>query len=470
MTTRPEPLSSEPPSPVRAGAAWPQLALVLLPAVAFYALLLRFYTAVPLIDDYWHLLAFALQWHETAGAGARLGLLLHAQVGPYKLIFDHALLGLQLGLFGKLNFPLMILLGNLTVLGIFVLLWKNTPRSDAGRSRFLPLLPVSLLLFSLNYSETVDWAVSGLQQPAVILFSLAAVHFLVKRPASTRDFVLACTFGLLASATYANGVLVWPVGLLFLLLRVRELPRARLLLQALAWSACFLASLFVYLSHSTGSGITARAPLLQQALFLLSFCGGGMENMHHRPVPYISVVLGVGIAAVLLLAVRSRYDRRNPYFFFSMLWIVATAVVVANARVGMGLHVSLSSRYKIYCDLLLIFCYEYGLDRFRARKEAAATAARPLRLYLGASIAAALVFCVGSDVVGGVFLAKRKQRAEAAMRAYLASPGSASPMFLVEDVLSPEELAQEDLARQELNDAVRAGIYTPPRPGEFGFF
>src|SRR5579875_1377703 len=222
------PARSEETAPARTGPAWPQLVLVLLPAIAFYVLLLRFYTAVPLIDDYWHLIAFALQWHGAAGAGTKLGLLLHTQVGPYKLIFDHYLVALQLDIFGRLNFPLMILLGNLTVLGIFALLWSNTPRERGSRHGLLVLLPVSLLLFSLNYAETVNWAVSGLQQPAVVLFSLAAVHFLVKPGSTVRDFVLACVFGLLASATYANGVLVFPVGLLFLLLEWRRTAAPRL--------------------------------------------------------------------------------------------------------------------------------------------------------------------------------------------------------------------------------------------------
>ena len=459
------PVSSEQSFAIRSRATWPQLALVFLPVVAFYGLLLRFYTAVPLIDDYWHLIVFALQWNSAARAGAKAGLVFHTQVGPYKLIFDHALVGLQLAVFGKLNFPLMVLLGNLTLLGIFALLWKSTPLDRSARFPLLALLPVSLLLFSLNYAETVDWAVSGLQQPAVILFSLAAVYFLVREADRTRNFLLACMFGLLASATYANGVLVWPVGILFFLLQIPQ--RGWQWPRMFVWCMCFGASLYVYLSHSTGSGVSAHVPLLQQAIFLLSFCGGGLENMHHRPVPYLSIVIGLGVVATVLLSIKTRYDRRNPYFFYSMLWLMLTAIVVSNARVGMGLQLSLSSRYKIYCDLLLIFCYEYGLGRYRQRSSRTPARRRP-PLFFGAWTAAALLFCLGSDAAGAKFLSTRKQRAETAMRAYLAAPESASPMFLVEDVLSPNEIKQEDMARQELNDAISEGIYTPPPANHLG--
>ena len=160
-------------------------------------------------------------------------------------------------------------------------------------------------------------------------------------------------------------------------------------------------------------------------------------------------------------SLRTRYDKLNPYAFYAMLWVMLTALVVANARVGMGMQLSLSSRYKIYCDLLLVFCYMYGLDRFSIGREGERQQRRA-RVYLGASVAVCLLINVGSDIAGGVFLKTRKQRAESAMRAYLAAPDTASPMFLVEDVLSPAELQSEDLARKQLNDAIAEGIYTPP--------
>ena len=48
------------------------------------------------------------------------------------------------------------------------------------------------------------------------------------------------------------------------------------------------------------------------------------------------------------------------------------------------------------------------------------------------------------------------------MRRYLAAPESASPMFVVEDVLNPAEVMEEEKARVELSEAIRLGIYAPP--------
>jgi hypothetical protein len=192
------------------------IALVLLPVAVTYLVLARVYTAVPVIDDYQHIFAFALNFQRASTLAGKLGLIFTTQVGPYKLIFDHALVGLQLLVWGRLDFPWLIFLGNLTPLGIFAVLWRKAVGGRWGGGRWvLLLLPVSLLLFGLNYAETLDWAISGLQQPMVILFSLAAIHFLVKAEASGWDLAWACGFGVLASTTYANGMIVWPVGRLW---------------------------------------------------------------------------------------------------------------------------------------------------------------------------------------------------------------------------------------------------------------
>jgi hypothetical protein len=431
---------------------WVQLVLVLLPVGVTYLVLARMYTAVPVIDDYQHIFAFALKFHRASSLAGKLGLIFTTQVGPYKLIFDHALVGLQLLVSGRLNFRVLILLGNLTPLGIFAVLWRNAETGPKGRRRLILLLPVSLLLFGLNYAETLDWAISGLQQPMVILFSLAAIHFLVKAEANDWDLVWACGLGVLASTTYANGMIVWPVGLVFLWVH-----RRRVVWMA-GWGAAFVAMLVVYLYRYQPDAATAHGAITKKAVFFVMFCGGALENMHHRPVPYVSVAVGLAALGVFVHAIRTRYDRRNAFFFYSTVWVLLTGVVVANARTAMGMELSMSSRYKIYCDLLLIFCYEYLLDRVFVRD----VGVKGRRWVMAAFVVAGVVFVAG-DFAGAKLLKTRKGRAEGAMRRYVASPQTASPMFVVEDVLNPAEVAEEETARVELSEAIREGIYTVPR-------
>jgi hypothetical protein len=433
----------------RSLTAWWQMLLVLLPAVAAYAVLWRCYTAVPIIDDYPELFVFAIGFTKAQGLVAKLGLLFTAQVGPYKLLLDHGLVALQLLLTGHMDLPVMIVLGNLMPIGIFALLWRHAEKNNTpARSRLLLLLPVSLLVFSMNYAETLDWAMIGLQHPAVIFFSMAALHFLVQH--SGKSFVLACGLAMLASATSANGLLLWPVGLLYLLLHDRRPARL------LGWCAAIAVTVFAYFFRFQPEGLSVQGTVAGKLMFFTMFCGGAMENMHHKPLPYLSLAIGAGVLLVIADAVRTRFDRRNPFVFFTAVWLLCTAIVVANGRAAMGLELSLSSRYKIFCDVLLACCYLYLLDRMAGLKLQ--------RWLVAASIAGALVVCVGGDVAGAKLLALRRSRAEAAMNNYAAAPQSASPMFVVEDELNPAEVMEEERARQELNEAIRLGIYKPTTP------
>ncbi len=432
---------------------WVQLGLVSLPAVAAYAILVRLYTSIPILDDYEMLFVFALAFAKAGTLAGKFGLLFTTQVGPYKLIFEHLLVGLQILWFRRMSFPAMIWAGNLMPLLISLLLWKHVEENrPPARNRVLVMLPVMLLLFCLNWAETLNFAVSGLQEQVVVLFSFAALHFLVKRGDQAGALAAACLFGVAATTAFPNGILVWPVGLAFLAMEDRNWVKFA------AWGAGFAVCLGAYAYRFQPVTIASKGTLAAKALFAAMFCGSAMENMHHRPVPYISVAIGLAVAAVFGHAVRTRFDRRNPFFFYAAVWMLATAAVVANGRAGAGLQQSLSSRYKIYCDLLLVFCYVYLLDRWHRRGDATA-----VRRFVGWSIAVGLMVGIGGDLAGAKALAVRKGRAERAWQGYLADPDRASPMFLVEETLSPGEIALEEKARVELNEAIRLGIYAPPR-------
>jgi hypothetical protein len=431
--------------------AWAQWLFVLLPPLVAYMVLARFYSAIPIIDDYPELFAFAIDFHKASGAMAKVAMLFTAQIGPYKLITDHAVVAAQLLLFGHMSLPAMIVLGNLMPLGTLWVIARNT---EGSKRHLLLLLPVSLLLFSLNYAETLDWAMIGLQHPAVIFFTLLSLHYLVMRAAGAKELILACGFAVLACATSANGLLLWPVGFGYLLMHDRRSAKLA------AWGSSFAITCAVYFYHFQPAALAARASIFGKLLFLVMFSGGALENMHHRPIPYISVVVGLFVLGVFLQSVRTRFDKRRPFFFFTSVWVLLTAAVVANARIGMGLELSLSSRYKIFCDLLLVLTYEYLLDSF-SRRRADGTKALP-KWFLPTATAVALVVFLGGAVAGGNLLAVRKARSEAALTRYYAAPMTASPMFVVEDVLRAGEVQDQDRARDELNEAIKLGIYKPP--------
>ena len=334
--------------------------VLLAPAAVFFAVLWATHTRSPILDDFDYLFPFAVQFQKTAGLGHKLLLLVTTQVGAYKAVSVYALLELQLAVLGHLSFPFMIVLGNLTIAGIFAVIARNLLRLGAVRRNLLFLLPVSLLIFNLNDAELLNWAVAGISPPMLVLLALLSIHFLVHPDRSAKNIVLAAAAACLASFTVINGLLLWPVGVLFLLLEERR-P-----LRWVVWLAAAALTGFVCFFHYQTAGLTVPSSVASKLLFFAMLCGGAIENMHHRPLPYISLAIGVfGIGAFVTACV-SRFDRRSPFVLYSMLWVVLTGLMIATARASMGVTVSLSSRYKIYCDLLLIFSYAFLSGPVRA--------------------------------------------------------------------------------------------------------
>jgi hypothetical protein len=231
-------------------------------------------------------------------------------------------------------------------------------------------------------------------------------------------------------------------------------------LKIALWTAAFCIMLALYLYHYVYPPPVPHTALGWKVLFFLSFSGGAVENMHGWPIPHLAIFVGTAICLVFADAVRTRYRAVNPFAFFSTLWIFFSAMLVASVRIAMGLQLSLSGRYKIYCDLLLIFCYAYLAQRLRV------SSLPPIRrraIYLTA-VTAIILFSLGSDVVGYKLLAKRRQRVLDGIAQYLSNPAAITPMINPNETTSPDMQLDQEQARIRLNRARESGIYTLPAP------
>jgi hypothetical protein len=224
------------------------------------------------------------------------------------------------------------------------------------------------------------------------------------------------------------------------------------------WTAVFCMMLALYLYHYVYPPPLPHTAFGWKVLFFLSFSGGAVENMHGWPVPHLAIFVGAAICLVFADAVRTRYREVNPFAFFSTIWIFLSAMLVAAIRIAMGLQLSLSGRYKIYCDLLLIFCYAYLAQRLRT---SSMTQMRRRTMYFGA-VSIIVLFSLGSDVVGYKLLEKRRQRVLDGISQYLANPAATTPMINPNETTSPEMQLDQEQARVRLNRALQTGIYALP--------
>ena len=188
---------------------------VALPAILFYGILFAKAINLPFQDDYEMILDFLNQMAERKSVSAKVAYFWSAQFNEYKLFLAHGIGWLQYTLFGHVNIELLCALGNGSVLLLAILLWKMfLPNHNDLVDRIALFIPVSWLLFQLQYVETLNWAMPSLSNLPVLFFSLGTIYFLVRETRRAFHGALVCL--ILAVGSLASGMVVIPVGLLIL--------------------------------------------------------------------------------------------------------------------------------------------------------------------------------------------------------------------------------------------------------------
>ncbi len=415
---------------------------IFLPLVAAFGVLYRQRLSVPYHDDYGVILSFANEYEQLHGFTAKALDIATKQTNDYKLGLVHFVVAIELGLTGRLNFAFLVTLGNVCLLAIACLLWRVYRREGIPlNQQLLEFVPISLLLFSLTYWETVNWAMAGLQNFSVILFSLLAIYFLVPREMKSRGapiLLFGCMSAILAAFSSANGFLLAPVGLLLLL-------RRRAFVASAVWCISFVLPIAAYRYHYVPYHVSVttmhRGSYVGKVAYYFAFLGCAIQQR------WLAAILGLVIFAVLVLAARSGFERTNPISSYLSLWILLTAAPVAWLRQG------IASRYSIYSLLLLISCYWFVMQYLSGRGFSR-------KRFCVMSIVLGATFCFVSDILAYGHLEHRREMVLLGIENYRANPTVNSPQNDPE--IKADAAEEDEFERVTLTRAIAEHVYALP--------
>jgi hypothetical protein len=325
---------------------------VALPPILFYTILFSNSVNLPLLDDYDALLSFLNKMAQLDGLAAKASFFLSAQHNEYKLFFMEGVSWLQIGLCGHVDLAILSAIGNGFVLLLGILLWKMfLPNQKDLATRLTLFIPVSWLVFQLKYWETLNWAMAGLQNIPVVVFSLGAIYLLLKP--TRRAFGGASIVFCLAVSSSGNGLFLIPIGLLILAL-TRQRTRLGLWLVASGVNMAVYAYGYNVLTSQADahrSVIAAFHPL--HPILVLFFIGSAASI----PFGACGLLLGIFLCLFFAYLAWTGYIRRNPLVSACVLFLLVTAIGVAGLRSGLGIQQILTSRYSIYSLLFLVFAW-----------------------------------------------------------------------------------------------------------------
>jgi hypothetical protein len=430
--------------------------VALAPAI-YYTILFRDALDIPIHDDYHTPLSFLNQIVMLHGVLAKALFFLSFQHNEYKLFFFQGMAWLQLSVFGHFSFRVLDLVGDAFVLVLGIVLWTMfLPNEKNLAVRLALFIPVSWLLFQLQYWEDLNWAGASLEHLAVLPFTFVAIRLLLRGERWAFSLAIACL--MFAVACDGNGFILIPIGVLILGLARRF---AAIGIWLVASAGCIAA--YAYQYNVMSSQVDAHRSVFStfnplSPAYVVAFIGSAASV----PFEAASFVLGGLLCLFFAYLAYRRYFRKNPLVSSCVLFLLLTAIGVAGIRSGFGITQSLASRYTIYSALLLIFAWYAIVEEFLQDRRGSLL---DNGVFLGVATVV-LLFSLSMDWIGSIMLDRRNRSLVEAMRAYEhpTSPdsmeGPAAPFPFPARYPALDELNKD--ARVILAQSTRLGIYRPP--------
>jgi hypothetical protein len=258
----------------------------------------------------------------------------------------------------------------------------------------IPLL--SLMIFSLNQSENwfFGWNVQIFMNVTAVLLGLI---LLGGYEFSWSRVIAASVLGVIATYSFANGFLFWPLALLLLWHQRNSMNHPSIVFSF--WVVIAAISFFSYLpgyskpAEHPSPWFFLQEPLSALNYFfaylgspLLAFCKKSSdvaEWLSHRGIAVPEVILWIANHAasfagligliLILLAYRRLHGSENwrilLIFFLMAGYVLLSAILSTIARSGMGMPNALSLRYvtiSIWFWISLVMFYAFGIQlKFR---------------------------------------------------------------------------------------------------------
>ena len=324
-------------------------AAALVPLGCLVAVMLRYSLDMPYLDqwEFVPLLAKSFEGPITLGD-------LWAQHNEHRLIFPRLIM-LALAHLSRWNLrwelAANVVLGTALFLALAHLLRRTAARAGRVANPWLvPLL--SLLVFSMSQWE--NWLLGWqLTEFLNILAAVLGIILLTRAPCRTRHFAGAIALGVVATYSFANGLLYWIVAAPAL--RTGPAPTQRR--RGGLWAVAFLVTAASYLhGYSTPSYHPSLITMLQHpvhfAIYVLKYLGNPLVNWSGTGA---AIAGAAGLAVFLGLERRLlRRHGRTPLVapVALALYAIASAAITGVGRVGFGADQAMSPRYITFANLL----------------------------------------------------------------------------------------------------------------------
>lgn len=335
--------------------------LLLLPIVYFIGYLAVYALNIPYLDDYRTFLTLPLDFQEATTLKEKWWVLIRRENYDHHLVINKLVGSLTLWLTGKINFKLLTFLGNISLLGIAYLFYRNS------RQAILLFVPVLFIFFTAeHYQDTILYATCSLQHgPTILLVLLGFQLILANR--KTSYFLLGILAGTIACFTSSNGLIFYPLVVVGLLLQKRFKEVAFFIILSTLPVYEFITTTSpegsitsLITSHTFERFLTYFVFVGNFTAFISSFVIAQNTKIALLTAGLAGFVITVLAAFLFIKNLRRLFvekDAKLLVLFLNLASLISIAFIGSFARPFVGIDFGLSERYFIYTVTLFVNLY-----------------------------------------------------------------------------------------------------------------
>ena len=297
---------------------------------------------------------------------------LWSQHNEQRLIFPRIIM-LAIAQFTGWNLKYETALNASLGIGIFLALASFLRREAKKFQKYsiywiLPTL--SFLVFSLNQYENWLW---GWQMLVFLNVFFVIIGFIILTSISVNwiSIFTATIFGVIATYSFATGLIYWPIGFLLLLLHPKMIKGVKIKFIIFWFSVTSLVFLSYFYKYSrplynppTPLTLAFQYPVAYIE-FILEYLGSPLEIINRNRAIVFGLAGIIVFAYLLLKFIKSKQIKTTVFltpFAFS-LYAISSAIVTGAGRIRLGLAQLPTSRFVTIAELfwvsIVVFLYFY---------------------------------------------------------------------------------------------------------------
>lgn len=228
---------------------------------------------------------------------------------------------------------------------------------------------LSIIVFSLTQWE--NWVWGWQMQIFLNVFAVClGFYFLTKSNGNKINFIISIICGIVATFSFGNGLLFWPIGFIYLYLQTRFgiHSQARLRWETIVW---LVISILIYAIYLPGLPnqfdlLSIISNLLLYLSYVTAYLGAPVFGLQ----PVIASLFGIIGILIFVIVIAHTRSVKNKSFFLSLgLYAILSALFTGLGRYNLGGLQAISSRYITFGNLLwlanIIFLYKAKSNRTR---------------------------------------------------------------------------------------------------------